>query len=102
MIIESEKSSTKDLKEPLLPIKSKGSAPSYQICMEQIITTSNSIQITFSGVNGLKGDIKVKEGLKAIVVKAAYVKSMVYIRLFRDGKEVAHYDIFGVFDGSFN
>ena len=44
----------------------------------------------------------VKEGLKAIVVKAAYVEWMVLIRLYRDGKVVADYDIFGHFDGSLN
>ena len=46
--------------------------------------------------------MKVKEGLKAIAVKAAYVKERVFIRLYRDGKMVDGYDIFGRFDGSFN
>ena len=46
--------------------------------------------------------MKVKEGLKAIIVKAEFVKDRVFIRLYRDGKEVADYDIFGRFDGSLN
>ena len=102
MPIESQKFSTSDLKEPLLSIKSEESASSDRICMEQVISSSNSIQITFSGEAGYKGDLKVEEGLKAIVVKAAFVKWMMYIRLYRDGKEVGKYDIFGVFDGSLN
>ena len=65
--------------QPLLAAKSTETA-SKQIIFEQVVTSEISIQISFSGERGMKGDLKVKEGLKAIVVKAAYVKGSVVIR----------------------
>ena len=44
----------------------------------------------------------VKEGLKAIAVKAAIINERGFILLFRDGKRVDYYDIFGILDGSLN
>ena len=46
--------------------------------------------------------MKVKEGLKAIAIKAAFVKGKVEIKLYRERNIVGVYDIFGYFDGSFN
>ena len=111
LTLASTKPPASDLKEPLLPITAEGTAQRDQICSEEVVTSSNSIQISFSGLcntssgnNGVKGDLEVKEGLKAIAVKAAFNKSFVEIKLFRDGKEVNLFgcDIFGIFDGSFN
>ena len=97
-----DKKSGDTLMEPLLPNKADGIVLSKQICPEQVATSDNSIQITFSGKRGEKGELVAKDGCKAIVVKAAFVNWMVGIYLYRDGKEVDYYDIFGVFDGSFN
>ena len=55
--LSSAKQPTKDLKEPLLPTKAEGTASADQICMEQVVTSDNSIQISFNGKEGDKGDL---------------------------------------------
>ena len=72
LTIHSAKKPSGDLIEPLLPTKAEGTSSTDQICLEQVVTSSNSIKITFSDKIGSRGDLTVKEGLKAIVVKAAY------------------------------
>ena len=43
LTIKSKKPPTNDMMEPLLPTKADGSAPSDQICSEQVVTSDNSI-----------------------------------------------------------
>ena len=88
--------------EPLLSIKAESTTSADQICSEQVVTSLNSIQITFSNERGYKGKLVAREGCKAINIKAAIVKSAVFIILERDGKQIDSYDLFGIFDESFN
>ena len=95
-----------NLTQPLLPAESTETAPK-QIISKQVVISENSIQIIFSDYGEersyFKGELEVKEGLKAIAVKVSRVRgTSPKIKLNRDGETVCSDIAFNEFDGSFN